>query len=110
MFDAPLSPGTVLLGNTAVVDCQVRSNPPATITWSYQLGTVTRTLATGGRVTISPGNRITIINVQEGDAGYYVCTARNVFGSNMTSGRLSIGSKFVAFRIAIAFWALQEPH
>ena len=85
---------TVLLGSVAELQCQVISNPLATITWSYELGTVRRNLTTGGRVIISPSNTLTILNVAAADAGYYVCTAQNVFGRNMTSGRLLIGSTY----------------
>lgn len=69
------------------------SNPAAVVSWSYELGTVTQSLSTGERVTIAPPNVLTITNVQEEDAGYYVCSALNTFGRNMTSGRLLIGGK-----------------
>ena len=91
VFATPLSPITVPLGGIATLICQVISNPPATITWFYEQGSVTRRLTTEGRLSISLSNVLTIINVLAADAGYYVCSAQNAFGTNMTSGRLQIG-------------------
>lgn len=88
---APLSPITVPLGGRAELECQVTSNPPATVTWFYELGSVIRSVTTGGRFTISPADVLTIIDVQETDVGYYVCSAQNAFGTNTTAGRLQIG-------------------
>lgn len=93
VFVSPLFPGTISLGGTLALECQVLSNPNATVSWSYELSSNRVSLTTGGRVTISPANHLTISNVQASDAGYYVCTAENIFGRNMTSGRLLIGGK-----------------
>lgn len=90
-FATPLSPITVPLGGRATLECLVLSNPPASTSWFYELGSITRSIATEGRITISPANILTIVNVEDTDAGYYVCSAQNAFGRNMTSGRLQIG-------------------
>lgn len=92
VFTASLTPITIQSGGIATLDCQVISNPPATITWLYELGSVTRVVTTGGRVIISPAHFLTILNVRDSDAGYYVCSAQNVFGINVTSARLQVGS------------------
>ena len=61
--------------------------------WFYEQGSLRSNITTGGRFTISPANMLRIVNIQESDAGYYVCSAQNTFGTNSTTGRLTIGGE-----------------
>ena len=54
--------------------CNVRSNPPAKITWKRIFWSMP-----AGRVEVQ-GNTLTIINVKFSDEGFYVCEADNFLG------------------------------
>ena len=83
----------VPLGGSALFDCAVLSDPPATVSWTYEYGSTTYAITTGPRITISPPTTLMITNVQMSDEGFYVCGAVNSYGRNSTSGRLTIGSE-----------------
>ena len=89
-------PVTVAVGSTAMIQCQILANPPVSNTmWFYEQGGLRRTITTGGRFIISPSsNTLTILNAVESDSGYYICSAQNVFGTNSTSGRLTVEGKY----------------
>lgn len=90
-FISPLSPILAPIGGTASFECAVVSNPTATVTWLHESGSIMRNVTSTGRITISPPTMLTITNIQQSDAGYYICSAQNLFGRNRTSGRLLIG-------------------
>ena len=90
-FRQPLSPVITPAGNQAVFQCNVISNPPATVSWTY--GTPQQNLSNGGRIFFNSSTLI-ISNVQSSDEGYYHCIAQNSFGVNSTSAALTIGGDF----------------
>ena len=91
--EVSIPPVSATVGSTAVMECQVRSIPAATsITWAHQQDSISRPIISAGRF-ITSGQNLTILNTQEADTGYYICSAQNTFGSNSTSGRLTVRSK-----------------
>lgn len=76
----------VAVGRTAKLQCVVRSNPAAGITWTVGNG---QTVYPGGQLTISTRtttntlfeSTLQIEHVTAADLGAYTCTASNVKGS-----------------------------
>ena len=93
IFVPSLSAIAVQEGGTAVIRCSAISNPPSSLTWFSETGASRQLLTSGDRILISPANRLTISNVQQGDNGFYTCLATNTFGSNATTGRLILAGK-----------------
>ncbi len=89
-FAQLLSPVTVPIGGEAVFQCQILSNPPATVVWLY--GQNGQPVVEGERISLTPSSLV-IQEVQESDAGYYECRATNAFGLNSTSAPLTIGGE-----------------
>lgn len=99
-----IPPVTAEVGSSATLECQILSNPEVTnTTWFYEEDGLRRSIATGGRFIVS-ASTLTIVNVQESDTGYYVCSAQNVFGTNSSYGRLIIGSKEVGVVNCVGGW------
>ena len=85
----------LVVGNNATLRCQPNGVPRSTVTWFQN----NRQLSTGTDYVISDGPdfTITIINVDQGDAGSFTCDAVNTLTNGTMSGTIS-GS--VVFGIA----------
>ena len=85
-----LPPVTSYVGGEAVFQCEVLSNPPATVQWSFHISNASSQPLTGNaRISIN-GATLAISDIQPSDEGFYECTALNIYGPNSTSGRLFI--------------------
>ena len=87
-FNPPLQPRTVTTASNTVIKCTVISNPPASLSWTFN----DNELENSARITVD-GDQVTITNVQPADDGYYTCLAVNTFGTNKTSAKLTVKSK-----------------
>ncbi|KAH3746930.1 hemicentin-2-like [Dreissena polymorpha] len=85
IVNPPLSQ-TVFEGETVTLRCDVISNPPSMVTWTYPL--------TGSRPPLNarqnPDNSITLAIVDRSNAGSYTCTATNVDGTVTAQSSLNV--------------------
>ena len=89
-FEPLLESQTVVAGSTVTFQCSPIGDPPPSITWSHN----NQLLSEGGKISFTE-SQLTITNVQEENDGFYECIASNAFGSNITSAKLSVNSKWV---------------
>ena len=88
-FDPLLESQTVVAGSTVTFQCSAIGDPPPSITWSHN----NEILSVGGKISFTESQLI-ITNVQEENDGFYECSASNIFGSNITSAKLSVNSEW----------------
>ena len=91
-FEVPLNnPIYLFRGGTMYIECLVRAGPIPVKTW-YKDGTI----VTGRKRFISNADgKLEIKNVQNSDAGIYVCKAENSIGKAESSGTAIILGKFL---------------
>ncbi|KAK3595461.1 hypothetical protein CHS0354_003454 [Potamilus streckersoni] len=73
-------------GDTVIIRCDIVSNPPATVKWTFPL--------TGDKpplnAQLNPDNSVTLIDVDHFNNGDYVCTATNAVGSTSATAGLAV--------------------
>ena len=84
-FDPLLQSQSASISSTVQFLCHVLSNPPATVTWSFNGAQ----LSNSDKYTIT-STMLTVSNIQLSDDGYYQCRASNSFGTNHTNARLTV--------------------
>ncbi|KAL3885408.1 hypothetical protein ACJMK2_025471 [Sinanodonta woodiana] len=73
-------------GDTVTLRCDIVSNPPATVKWTFPL--------TGDKpplnAQLNPDNSVTLIDVDHFNNGNYDCTATNVAGTTSATASLTV--------------------
>ncbi|XP_054448733.1 roundabout homolog 3 [Pteronotus mesoamericanus] len=81
-------------GERVTFHCETKGNPPPAIFWQKEGSQVllfpSQSLQPTGRFSVSPGGQLSIMGVQSGDAGYYVCQAVSVAGSVLAKALLKV--------------------
>jgi hypothetical protein len=89
--DITPSANFAVVGSTTSFSVDVDGAPPITYQWTFNNGTTTVNLPTGGRFGGVTSNVLTITNVQLSDAGSYQLSASNAYGGPVLSGPGSLG-------------------
>lgn len=103
---------TVYTGGTARFSVTYTGTAPLTYTWQHGVST----LANGGRISGANSANLVISNVVAGDAGGYVLTIQNVFGTNNgASANLTVvtpptnaATAAVLSTAPVGYWQLNE--
>ncbi|XP_061583932.1 neural cell adhesion molecule L1-like protein isoform X9 [Cololabis saira] len=74
-------------GKGVMMDCEVFSSPPSTITWSKDESS---TSVEGTRFTVHDNGSLEIYSVERGDMGQYTCLAKNTEGSSAIDATLYV--------------------
>ncbi|XP_052786295.1 hemicentin-1-like [Mya arenaria] len=77
---------SVIEGTTVTLRCDVLSDPPATVTWTYPL-TGNKSPLNGH---VNPDNSITLSVVDKYNSGTYSCTASNAAGTVIAMSTLNV--------------------
>lgn len=85
------------LGSRVRFLCQVRGRGPFNVVWSRLDG---RPLPPSANVGVGPSNELVISRVQYSDAGRYVCTVTNSYGTSRGNAELIVERKRVLFAFA----------
>ncbi|KAM4702558.1 roundabout homolog 3 isoform 1-T1 [Rhinophrynus dorsalis] len=84
----------VVQGRTVTFQCETKGNPPPAVFWQKEGSQIllfpSQPPQTVGRFSVSPSGELTIIDVQTGDSGYYMCQAISVAGSILAKALLEV--------------------
>ncbi|XP_063291497.1 roundabout homolog 3 isoform X1 [Pelobates fuscus] len=84
----------VVQGRTVTFQCETKGNPPPAVFWQKEGSQIllfpSQPPQTVGRFSVSPSGELTIIDVQMGDSGYYMCQAISVAGSILAKALLEV--------------------
>ncbi|KAM4015874.1 roundabout homolog 3 isoform 2-T2 [Anomaloglossus baeobatrachus] len=84
----------VVQGRTVTFQCETKGNPPPAVFWQKEGSQIllfpSQPPQTIGRFSVSPSGELTIIDVQTGDSGYYMCQAISVAGSILAKALLEV--------------------
>ncbi|MEE6484551.1 hypothetical protein FKM82_013906 [Ascaphus truei] len=84
----------VVQGRTVTFQCETKGNPPPAVFWQKEGSQIllfpSQPPQTAGRFSVSPSGELTIIDVQTGDSGYYMCQAISVAGSILAKALLEV--------------------
>jgi receptor-type tyrosine-protein phosphatase gamma len=87
----PLQPNLYgIIGGNVTLTCQPEAAPEATKEWSKDGSPLSASSNPLDRVVMLPNGNIHITGLQQDDAGNYTCTATNDFGSDSTTGMLTV--------------------
>ena len=78
---------TAIKGLDKLLPCTVQADPDITIHWHW---TKDGSAVDRSRMKLQINGTLRIINVNENDAGTYVCRVQSVAGNATTSGMLSV--------------------
>jgi Immunoglobulin domain len=79
-----------VLGGNVTLMCQPEAAPVATKQWFKDGNEFTGSSSVNDRVALLPNGNIHITGLQQSDLGNYTCLATNIYGSDSTSGNLSV--------------------
>lgn len=90
--------------------CQPEAAPEATKQWFKDGSEFTGSTNVGDRVVLLPNGNIHITGVEQSDAGNYTCVATNIYGSDSTSGNLTIKRKLILMptRVFVCLFVLKS--
>ncbi|XP_053307991.1 roundabout homolog 3 [Spea bombifrons] len=84
----------VARGRTVTFQCETKGNPPPAVFWQKEGSQIllfpSQPPQTVGRFSVSPSGELTVIDVQTGDSGYYMCQAISVAGSILAKALLEV--------------------
>ena len=83
---------TVNEGNNVTFQCRATGNPSPTLSWTKDGSTINQN--SNNTVLSQDNETLTITNVKRGDAGKYVCNAKNKIDSISASAYLDVQCKY----------------
>ncbi|XP_035221790.1 Down syndrome cell adhesion molecule-like protein Dscam2 [Stegodyphus dumicola] len=77
----------VIKGRSVMIDCEAEGFPPPRLTWRKAEGSVPESykpISSSSHLHVFENGSLTILDVSENDAGYYLCQASNGIGSGLS--------------------------